>query len=68
MKQQRMPVLGGATPFYSGDEDSDEVFEEGDYRIGKLDVGRKEISRVIAERNTQTADIPNPNEDAQKGE
>lgn len=55
MKQQRTPVIGGATPVY-GDEDG-EVFIEGDYRVGKLDIGRHEVSRVVAQRELETADL-----------
>lgn len=63
MKQQRMPVIGGATPVY-GDEDG-EVFIEGDYRVGKLDVGREEVSKVIAQRVVETADLPPAKEEGQ---
>lgn len=57
MKREKMPVRGGATPIY-GDEDG-EVFLEGDYHVGTLEMARNEISRVIRERMME-AKTPDP--------
>lgn len=56
MKELKMPIQGGARPMYA-DEEDDVVAEEGDYRVGKLDIGRREISSIMAELKTQTQDI-----------
>lgn len=66
MKELKMPIQGGARPMYA-EEDDDVVAEESDYRIGKMDIGRNQVSTIMAELQTQTADIP-VNEGNEAGE
>lgn len=48
MKKERMPIKGGATPFYS--EEGVEIDPAFDFRVDVMDRARREISNVIRER------------------
>lgn len=48
MKREKMPIRGGATPIYGGEDG--EVLAECDYRVGRLETARLEMSRVVQER------------------
>lgn len=56
MKELKMPIQGGARPMYA-EEDDDVIADEANFRIGKMDIGRKQVSTIMAELQTQTADI-----------
>lgn len=63
MKKERMPIKGGATPFYS--EEGAEIDPSFDMRVDVLDRARREISTVVRERTMEakapditTGDVP----------
>lgn len=62
MKAERMPIKGGATPFYS--EEGVEIDPSFDMRSDVLDRARREISTVVRERSVEAKapDVPGSQE------